>query len=304
MSVGQSAQREDSPKPSNNAFTAAIEFFHHNLDLNISKVANDGISTPRAYYTGVRGWSEDTVEHLKLGYAPNSERLKRHLQDLGYSDEELLATGLFTEFDEGRLSCLFKGRYVFPYFDEDSEPAYAIAREAGDHATLDGKYVKCLTKEYSDVEEPIFGIHAFDPDKGCWIVEGMADAITALEHEIPVLSPVTTQFKQEDRRRLLEILNGHDIENVMVVADNDEAGLRGAVSTAAFLSENGFDAYVTAPPEDGDDLDGYVDSRDDLNSWGTGRLLSRNTPSTTRLQLTSMRGKPVMGRRWRGRSRT
>ena len=255
------------------ALATALVFFHDTLNHNISQVADADVDTPRAYYTEVRGWSEETVERLKLGYAPKSERLKRHLRDLGYSDEELLATGLFTKFDDGRLSCLFKGRYVFPYYDEHGKPAYAIAREAGEHSTLSGKYAKCSTSGKSGVQEPIFGIHEFDPDKGCWIVEGMADAITALEHEMPVLSPVTTQFKQEDRERLLDILEAHNAENVMVVADNDEAGLHGAVSTATFISESGYDAYVTTPPDEGEDLDEYVESRDDFE-----KLVNRQTP--------------------------
>ncbi|TKR25891.1 toprim domain-containing protein [Natronomonas salsuginis] len=272
MSAGQSVQTADSAD-SSGAFSSAVQFFHDQLDHDISTVATAPVETPREYFTEVRGWSEETVENLKLGYAPKSAPLKAHLRDLGYDDEELLATGLFTELDSGDISCLFKGRYVFPYYDEAGEPAYAIAREAGEHSTLGGKYVKCATSGSSEVQEPIFGIHEFDPDKGCWIVEGMADATTALEHEMPVLSPVTTQFKQDDRERLLEILEVHDIENVMVVADNDEAGLQGAVSTATFISESGYDASVTTPPNEGEDLDGYVESRDDFE-----KLVSRQTP--------------------------
>ena len=272
MSAGQSVQTGDSDD-SADVFSIAIQFFHDHLDRDISTVATAPVETPREYFTELRGWSEETITGLKLGYAPKSNRLKTYLRDLGYSDEELLVSGLFTEFDSGDISCLFKGRYVFPYYDETGKPAYAIARRAGGHSTLGGKYVKCATSAPSEVQEPIFGIHEFDPDKGCWIVEGMADAITALEHGMPVLSPVTTQFKRADRERVLSILKEHNVENVMVVADNDEAGLRGAVSTGAFLSDNGFDAYVTVPPEDGTDFDEYVDSRD-----GFSELVDRKTP--------------------------
>jgi|GEM_PF-497776 len=271
MSAGQSVQSVDSDD-SDDVFSIVIQFFHDQLDHDISKVADADVETPREYFTEIRGWSEETIDSLKLGYAPKSARLKTHLQERGYGDEELLATGLFTEFDNGDISCLFKGRYVFPYYDKACEPAYAIAREAGYHSTLEGKYVKCATSGPSEAQEPIFGIHEFDPNKGCWIVEGMADAITALEHGMPVLSPVTTQFKQDDRERVLAILEEHDVEHVMVVADNDEAGLRGAVSTAAFISESGYDAYVTTPPEDGGDLDGYADSRDDFEELADRRM--------------------------------
>jgi len=272
MSAGQSVQSV-SGADSADAFSIAIQFFHDQLDHDISTVATAPVETPREYFTEVRGWSEETIECLKLGYAPKSARLKAHLREFGYDDEELLATGLFTELDSGDISCLFNGRYVFPYYDEAGEPSYAIARQAGDHSTLGGKYVKCTTSGSSEVQEPIFGIHEFDPDKGCWIVEGIADAITALEQGIPVLSPVTTQFKQGDRERVLDILQEHKVENVMVVADNDEAGIQGAVSTAAFISESGYDAYVTTPPEEGEDLDGYADSTDDFEE-----LVDRQTP--------------------------
>jgi len=272
MSAGQSVSSADSTDRAD-AFSIAIRFFHDQLNYDISTVATAPVETPREYFTDARGWSDETVDSLELGYAPKSAQLKAHLRELGYDDEELLATGLFTELDSGDISCLFKGRYVFPYYNENGEPAYAIAREAGDHSTLGGKYVKCATSAPSEVQEPIFGIHEFDPDQGCWIVEGIADAITALEHEMPVLSPVTTQFKKEDRERVRAILKEHGVKKVMVVADNDESGIQGAVSTATFVSKSGYDAYVTTPPEEGDDLDGYVDSREDIKN-----LYNRRTP--------------------------
>ncbi len=134
----------------------------------------------------------------------------------GYDRDAILGTGLFTE----DLTPLWQGRYVFPYFDMDGRPVYAISRltgnEGGGAAGYDGhpadfmsgKYAKLAhTKEYVAIDEPIYGLETVESGEPVLITEGIADAITAHECGYACISLVTTQFRHRlaMRARLSEL---------------------------------------------------------------------------------------------------
>ncbi len=148
-----------------------------------------------------------------------------------------------------------------------------------------GKYAKLAhTKEYVSIEEPIYGLKTLSQDGPVIITEGVADAIRAHEHGYACLSPVTTQFKKEHREELAEILQDtgrrtyivQDAERPVVEyseeADNWESlgieqfgeGLKGAARTAAFLAQEGIDAYLAELPRIGVDK---IDLDDYLGNW-------------------------------------
>lgn len=146
--------------------------------------------------------------------------------------------------------------YVFPYFDADDRPVYAISRTA-DHAAdwfQEQKYAKTIkTRDYSEVDEPIYGLETIREGEPVLVTEGIADAITTHENRYPCVLPVTTQFKHDDRERLIDILEERDVLRVYVVQDAEYPtvdvniqneltvkqfgeGLRGAVATVAYLA--------------------------------------------------------------------
>lgn len=118
--------------PALEAFADAVEFFHEHLDRPIddhrSDVHGDRPNTGREYFERVRGWTGETVDAKRLGWAPADETaLLNHLMNEGYDQDAILGTGLFTQ----DLTPLWQGRYVFPYFDADARPVYAISRATG-----------------------------------------------------------------------------------------------------------------------------------------------------------------------------
>jgi len=282
------------------ALADAIEWFHARLDDKIGDHTDNGThsdrpDTAREWFADDRGFDSETIDEKRLGWVPPNatDQLVAHLHDQGHSRDAMLATGLFTE----DLRLLWHGRYVFPYFDRDGHVAYAIARctggEGGGDAGYDGhpddflagKYTKLAhSKDYVDVDEPIYGLSTLQRDGPVLITEGVADAIRAHEAGCACLSPVTTQFKHEHREELRDELRDAD-RPVYVVQDaerpsseiTDDAdgwealgleqfgpGLRGGVRTAAFLSEHGIDAYLAELPRIGLDK---VDLDDYLGEW-------------------------------------
>ncbi len=88
----------------------AARFFFSCLNAEEGKAA-------RAYWRG-RGLSDATIKRFGLGYAPDSfNRARDHLRHLGYSDEELLASGLVKRSEKGNIFDVFRNRVMVPIFD-------------------------------------------------------------------------------------------------------------------------------------------------------------------------------------------
>jgi hypothetical protein len=263
------------------ALVDALEWFHQQLDRDLPDECDH--DTPRDYYRDGRGWDAETIDEKLLGYAPANYRdeLVTHLFDRGHDREAILSTGLFGE----DLRPLWHGRYVLPYFDAEGRPVYAIARETTPKHPEDflaGKYGKLAhTRDYADVEEPIYGLDTVREGEPVLITEGIADAITAHEAGYPCISPVTKQFKKKHHDVLLEALAERDVDRVYLIQDAERPtsdvddrdrltlqqfgpGVKGAVRTAAYLDDHGLEARVADLPRPGLDK---VDLDDYLQGW-------------------------------------
>ena len=223
------------------ALRDVLRFYNARVDDEIGDHTDAGEhpdrpTTARDYFTEVRGWNDETVDDLLLGWAPadHVDELVAYLFDRGHSREAMIATGALGEKDTGGLYATFSARYVLPYFDGDGEPAYAIARcTGGDGGGAKGygghpgdwkagKYAKLRhTDERVPFDEPIYGLDTLEEGGHVVVAEGIADAITARGAGYAVLSPVTKEFKEAHYDPLVEALEGHDVGRVTVVADAD-----------------------------------------------------------------------------------
>lgn len=232
---------EDNDLPESDILDDCIEFFYD---------CNDEFS----FNYFLNRFSKSIVKKYRLGFAPCDDSLYYFLSnDKGYSDEEILSTGLFYENSNGFIDCLWKGRFVFPYFNENGEVAYCIARESEKTEDfLSGKYVKpAHTKDYCDYEEIVFGKNTIENNKDnntLLIAEGIADALKSIEVlNYPVLSPVTTQFKEKHIPIIHNIVDKYNFSDVVFIPDietpsvddinryGDDAvgeGLKGALITS------------------------------------------------------------------------
>lgn len=194
-------------------------------------------TTAREYFREDRGWTDATIDDLRLGWAPpdHKDQLIRHLYDRGFDRAEMLATGLFGT-DGDNLYTMWAGRYVLTYFDADGDLDYALARATGakggggvgydGHAAdgMEGKYAKLAhTREDVPFAEPIWGRHTLTDGEPLLIAEGIADGITAAEEGYNVVSPVAKEFKREDSTLLLDLIEDYHIPCVYVVPDNERA---------------------------------------------------------------------------------
>lgn len=210
------------------------------------------------------GLTDEFIDEKKVGY-DDGNLFNFLYNELGFSKEDLLSSGLFIKTQSGALD-FFKTRIVFWYW-KNGFPVYAIGRETEYTRNLKeyeqyekGKYKKLLshnpeTRPYISREvqnkfiynEEQF-LNAFNRPEYGVITEGITDAMLAEQKGIPVMSPVTKQFRKEDLERLKRI--ARFVPVIYIVNDNEEneSGLKGAEATAKELSSAGINAYITTIP--------------------------------------------------------
>ncbi|BFJ86744.1 DNA primase [Ruthenibacterium sp. CLA-JM-H11] len=72
----------------------------------------------RRYWVEKRGLSPKTITRFGLGYAPDGfNRMRDHLRKLGYSEEEMLASGVVRKSERGSLYDMFRNRVMIPIID-------------------------------------------------------------------------------------------------------------------------------------------------------------------------------------------
>jgi len=100
-------------------------------DVPVEQVTIVAEIRPLAAEGAVRGIDEATADSFGLGFSlPAWEGLRDHLREAGFSDEELLRTGLLVQGDDG-LHDRFRGRLMFPIQDEKGRIAGFGARALG-----------------------------------------------------------------------------------------------------------------------------------------------------------------------------
>jgi len=108
------------------AVGAAIDFYHRRLNE-----APDGGAARK--YLRNRGFDGDAARRFQLGWAPDDwDTLSGHLQQRGFSREDIEGAGLAFVNRANRLQDQFRSRLMFPIYDARGEPAGFGGRTLGD----------------------------------------------------------------------------------------------------------------------------------------------------------------------------
>jgi len=236
--------------------TALAEHYHRRLTEN-----PDALEWLRSKY----GLSSETVDGLLIGYADNDGEggVIRRLtgQDLGFTPRELAASGAFRPTNQDGLDPFFDGRIVFPYWSR-GRVVFMIGRKTPwtpDKPWEQGKYKKLPVHDENTrrhIAPCIDNSHLYNEDcllagpERLIITEGVTDCISLMEHGFPAVSPVTVRIREADWERLLPRLR--NVQTVYICQDNEisQAGLNGALKTAAVLSEHRIQTRLAVLPLD------------------------------------------------------
>lgn len=215
-------------------------------------MSNDGAAA-RAYLKR-RGVGMDTVKRFGLGYAkPGWDNLLKHLRELGYSDEDIMLSGLAIKSSKGN-GCYdaYRDRVIFPIIATNGKVLGFGARTMGDD-----------TPKYLNTgDTPIFNkrhnLYALNMLKGKQIadvvmVEGYMDAISlharGVQNAVASLGTALTQEQARLIKRFTDV--------VYICYDGDNAGINAALRGMDILSAAGMKVRIIRIPDD-KDPDDYV----------------------------------------------
>ncbi len=195
----------------------AVVFYRHHLRTPAGKQALD--------YLHKRGLTDETIEAFGLGYAPNAwEAARAYFTNKGYTDDDLLAVGLLTRRDNGRIYDRFRHRVMFPIRDARGRAVGFGAR------TLDPdgvpKYLNSPQTEIFDKSRLLYGLDkaakAIRERDQVVIVEGYMDVIGLYQAGFPnAVSPMGVALN-EGQLRTLKRYTRH----MVLALDPDPAGIR------------------------------------------------------------------------------
>ncbi len=274
----QKAQYEEQ-KLVQEILTAGARFYH--MQLMEDREMLD-------HLIGHYGLSKDTIDTYSLGYS-TGEGLLEYLSELGYTTDQVLLSGLFVKLGS-KVVQFFDNRLIFPYW-RGGHVAYAIGRKTTrtpDNKWENGKYKKLLTR--NEEKRPHISEHiknsvfyGEDSIRGAdtvFVAEGVTDCLNMLQAGYATISPVTTRFRSQDQDHLVELTK--HAKTVYLVPDNEgnQAGVKGAMDTAARLEAAGKSVYmIELPrPEDVEKIDVTDFLRDSGKEAFAGLVKVAKTP--------------------------
>jgi len=211
-------------------------------------------------YLSNRQLSKETCTKFGLGFAPKGfDRLKSHLTSLGYSEDEMKNSGLFTVSKNGKLVDLFRGRLMFPIFDSFGTVVAFGGRCLGDDLP---KYINSPESVVYKKQEHLYALNFAKKERSerLIIVEGYMDAISM--HQAGVCNAVAslaTAFTDGQLR-----LSSKYASEIVFFFDSDNAGQNAALRAISMMLKyskkmSGLKLRIRiAKVPDGKDPDGFI----------------------------------------------
>ncbi|MCL1799037.1 MAG: DNA primase [Eggerthellaceae bacterium] len=260
--------------------------FYH-LQLMRSR---DPLAAAARDYLGKRGFGGEVSKRWQLGFAGGSEALVRHLQKLGFRNQELVDANVAL-VSRGRLKDRFFNRVIFPICDIQGE-VIAFGGRVLDAGTP--KYLNSQETPLFHKSEVLFGLDkaksALASTGAAVVVEGYTDVIAL--HEAGITNVVATLGTALTSQHI-RVLARHARKRIVYLFDGDAAGQRAADKALGFVDESitpekgrtisilaaslpeGTDPADFVEKDGADALRARIDNARDLVEYGIERRLAR-----------------------------
>jgi len=198
---------------------AASEFYHAQL-YNGSAASADVLR----YAKEKRGFSDETIARYQIGYAPQGwQHLHDEFINLGYSEEELLETGLLSKNEAGRVYDRFRHRLMIPIRDEKGRMVAFGARAL--NPDDQPKYLNSPQTILFDKSHTLFGLDVakatISKSEVAVIVEGYMDVIQA--HQAGFVN-VVAQMGTALTEHQVKMIAPRYAKKIILALDSDVAG--------------------------------------------------------------------------------
>ena len=256
-----------------NAETAI--FFHERLYKPLAKIAQD--------YVKKRKLDNNTLKAFKIGYSGEYNELYKHLKQLGFKNEEILATGLVNKNDKGEFIDRYRKRLMFPIMDVSGKVVAFGGRKLENNDKI-AKYINSNENLVYSKKKHLFALNLAkqSDSKKIILVEGYMDAISLYQRGFNnVVASLGTALTEEQGRLLRKYC-----EQVILSYDSDGAGQDAILRGLAILENQGCDARVLQ-------MEGAKDPDEYVIKYGSGRfnLLVENAISLVEFKIKMLKQK-------------
>lgn len=214
-------------------------------------------------YLHTRGVLPETAALWRLGYAPAAwEELSKHLIGQGFSKDEVVDAGFAvrSEKKQGEVFDRFRGRIIFPIFDNTNQPIAVSGRffekVPGQKDDVEpAKYVNSPETALFKKSKVLYGLdRARGPIRklDCiLLVEGQFDLILAHQSGLHFTVALSGTALTVEHLSLLGRLS----KRLVLALDADQAGVRSGLKSALMACTAGFEVKVPVFPEGKDPAD-------------------------------------------------
>ncbi len=215
-------------------------------------------------YLKGRALSDETINKFGLGYSDKfSNDLYRYLKSKNYSDELLRQSGLFNVDEKRGMYDKFWNRVIFPIMDVNHRVIGFGGRVMGDAKP---KYLNSPETKIFDKSRNLYGLNLARTSrkKNLIVCEGYMDVISmhqaGFNNAVASLGTALTSQQASLMKRYTE--------EVLIIYDSDEAGVKAALRAIPILKEAGLSTKVV-------DLRPYKDPDEFIKQMGTEAFQAR-----------------------------
>lgn len=202
-------------------------------------------------YITQRGLTKETIKEFGLGYASNGKYLRKKLEETGYTQKELVDSGLYKMNDDGTLWFRFTGRIMFMIRDVKGRAIGFSGR------VMDKSEPKYKNTPETDVFKKRENLFAFEKairsgKNHIILCEGQMDVISmhqaGFKNAVASLGTSLTRTQAEMIRRFTDL--------AIILYDTDTAGCKATKRGISILENVGVRVYVsnTLPCKDPDEF--------------------------------------------------
>ncbi|MED9967853.1 MAG: DNA primase [Blautia sp.] len=222
----------------------AAQYFYYQLRRENGRNAHD-------YLTG-RGLGEETIRKFGLGYSDKySDDLYKFLKSKNYSDELLRESGLFNTDERHGMYDKFWNRVIFPIMDVNNRVIGFGGRVMGEGKP---KYLNSPETKIFDKSRNLYGLNIARTTRKNYLIlcEGYMDVIAmhqaGFTNAVASLGTALTSGHASLLKRYTQ--------EVLLLYDSDEAGIRAALRGIPILREAGVNSRVVSlkPYKDPDEF--------------------------------------------------
>ncbi|UQA95517.1 DNA primase [Streptomyces halobius] len=271
------------------AHKAAAQFYVEQLDAPEAEIARK--------FLAERGFDQAAAQHFGVGYSPAGwDHLTRFLRGRGFSDKELILSGLAQDSRSGKPIDRFRGRLMWPIRDIAGEVVGFGARKLRDDDN-GPKYLNTPETPIYRKSQVLYGIDLAKKEiartSRAVVVEGYTDVMAChLAGVTTAIATSGTAFGEGHIKILRRLLMDNARAEVVFTFDGDAAGQKAALrafeddqkfaaETSIAITPGGMDPCDLRLVKGDEAVAGLVESRTPLFEFALRHVVSQHNLDTT-----------------------